>query len=223
VKQPPGDHPLQLDTPAGAVDALWQVPEHAVAQLVLAHGAGAGYLHANMQSIADAFGAVGLATLRFNFPYMQQGRRRVDRVDVAVAAVAAAAKYIAAADVRPLFLVGHSFGGRMCSHAALRPDVACRGLIFCSFPLHQPKKPSRQRAEHLHSIAEPMLFLSGTRDDLADPALLEAVVGELDQARIRWLETANHSYVVLKRARTNPTPVFEEMAGAVREFIDEVI
>ena len=112
----------------------------------------------------------------------------------------------------------------MSAHAVAEAGVACRGLVFCSFPLHQPKKPSIERAAHMSNIAQPMLFLSGTRDDLADAGLLQDVVDKLGaRASLHWLETANHSYVVLKRTRTNPTPIFEEMAQVTREFVDALI
>ncbi len=192
---------------------------------MLAHGAGAGYLHANMQALAEAFAARGIATLRFNFPYMQNGRRRVDAQALSVATVAAAfdTAHEAYGDL-PVFLGGHSYGGRMSTHfAAEHPQVACAGLILCSFPLHTPKKPSRKRAEHLADVKRPMLFLSGTRDDLADAALLTEVTEAIPGARVHWLETANHSYVVLKRSRTNPQPVFEEMGEAGRTFVDQVL
>ena len=131
--------------------------------------------------------------------------------------------WINATSQLPQIMAGHSFGGRMCSHAAAEGELACEGLIFCSFPLHPPKKPAVTRARHLPEIDRPMLFLSGTRDDLADAALLEGVVNGLGNARIHSLETANHSYTILKRTRTNPTPVFEEMAQIARGFVDEVI
>ena len=218
-----GLHPLQLDAPAGPVDGCWMVPEQPVAHLVFAHGAGAGFQHATMQGIAEAFAEVGLSTLRFNFPYMQQGKRRVDSKAVAVETIAGAADYLAGQGAEPLFLCGHSFGGRMCSHAVVEAEIDCAGLIFCSFPLHQPKKPDIARAAHLPEAEKPMLFLSGTRDDLADAKLLAEVVAGLERARIHWLETANHSYTILKRTRTNPTPVFTEMAQVVRGFVDELI
>ena len=178
-----------------------------------------------MQALADTFAANGIATLRFNFPYMQAGRRRVDAHAVSVAAIAAAFEHARAESPLPLFLGGHSYGGRMSTHFAAehKVDGECAGLILCSFPLHTPKKPARSRAVHLPDVPVPMLFLSGTRDDLADAALLEDVVGELPRARIHWLETANHSYVVLKRTRTNPMPVFEEIGLAARAFVDELI
>lgn len=218
------EEPLQVGSPSGPLDGVWLEPAGAVAQLVFAHGAGAGYQHKNMQSIAEAWADQGLASLRFNFPYMQAGKRRVDGKAVAMDTIAAARKLAAARSDLPLFLAGHSFGGRMSSHAVAEAGVDCRGLVFCSFPLHQPKKPDVTRAAHLQEIAQPMLFLSGTRDDLADADLLQEVVDALGaRAALHWLETANHSYVVLKRTRANPTPVFEEMARTTREFVDALI
>jgi predicted alpha/beta-hydrolase family hydrolase len=219
-----GEHQFQLDSPAGALDAVQLTPDNAVAQLVFAHGAGAGYQHATMQGIAEAFASVGLATLRFNFPYMQQGKRRVDNKAVSVASIVAAATTARKQNELPLFLAGHSFGGRMCSHAVVDAGIECAGLVFCSFPLHPPKKPSVDRAAHMTEIKQLMLFLSGTRDDLAQADLLEGVVANLSAgSRIHWLETANHSYTILKRVRTSGPPVFTEMAQQARDFVDEVI
>ena len=199
---------------------LWQCPNDAAAALVLAHGAGAGMRHKSMQSIADAFERRGIATLRFDFPYMVAGRNRVDSPEVATQAIADA--YAAAAERTklPIWLGGHSFGGRMASHAIVERKVPAAGLIFCSFPLHMPGKPDTKRAEHLKSIVEPMLFLSGTRDDLADPKLLGPLVAALPSAKLHWLETADHGYRVLKRSRTRADSVFDEMAEAARAFID---
>jgi predicted alpha/beta-hydrolase family hydrolase len=200
---------------------LWQGADDAVAALVLAHGAGAGMRHASMQAIADAFARRGIATLRFDFPFMAEGRKRTDSREVATAAVADA---FAAARERtrlPLWLGGHSFGGRMASHAVLDRALAAAGLIFCSFPLHMPGKPAVQRAAHLNEIGKPMLFLSGTRDALAERRLLEPLVASLGPtARVHWLETADHGYRVLKRQRTRTDDVFDEMADAARAFVD---
>lgn len=199
---------------------LWQCPDDAVAALVLAHGAGAGMRHASMQAIADAFERRGIATLRFDFPYMAAGRSRVDTPAVATQAIA---ETYAAARERtelPLWLGGHSFGGRMASHAVVDRELPAAGLIFCSFPLHLPGKPDTKRAAHLPLIRQPMLFLSGTRDELADPKLLGPLVQSLPAATLHWLETADHGYRVLKRTRTRPDSVFDEMAEAARAFID---
>lgn len=199
---------------------LWQCPDDAVAALVLAHGAGAGMEHRNMQSIADAFERCGIATLRFDFPFIEAGKSRVDPPHIATARVADA--YAAAAErtTLPLWLGGHSFGGRMASHAVLDCSLTPAGLIFCSFPLHNAGKPDTARAAHLASIDLPMLFLSGTRDQLAQPDLLGQVVAGLPHARLHWLETADHGYRILKRSRTSAEDVFDEMARVAREFID---
>jgi uncharacterized protein len=200
---------------------LWQCPNDAVAVLVLAHGAGAGMRHASMQAIADAFERRGIATLRFDFPYMAAGRNRVDSPAVATQAIAAAYAAAAERSSLPIWLGGHSFGGRMASHAVVDRELPAAGLIFCSFPLHLPGKPETKRAVHLGAIRQPMLFLSGTRDDLAERTLLEPLVRSLPSARLHWLETADHGYRVLKRTRTRTVSVFDEMADTARAFVDE--
>jgi predicted alpha/beta-hydrolase family hydrolase len=202
------------------MNLLWQCPADAVAALVLAHGAGADMMHASMQAIADALQRQAIATLRFNFPFMDEGRNRTDPPAVATATIAAAFDEAIRRTSLPLWLGGHSFGGRMASHAVLDQSLDPAGLIFCSFPLHMPGKPSRKRAEHLPSINRPMLFLSGTRDTMADREFLEQVAGELPAAQLHWLETADHAYHILKRARTNPESVFDEMARVIREFVE---
>ena len=202
------------------MNVLWQCPADAVAALVLAHGAGAGMAHASMQAIADACERQAIATLRFNFPFIDAGRNRTDALPVATATIADAFAEAKKRTSLPIWLGGHSFGGRMASHAVLDQDIDPQGLVFCSFPLHMPDKPSRSRADHLSSIRLPMLFLSGTRDALAERDLLKSVVSELPTAELHWLETADHGYRVLKRTRTNPENVFDEMARTAREFME---
>ena len=210
---------LTLAGPSGPLSAELFEPPAPVALVIFAHGAGADFQHPNMQAIAEAFGAENLASLRFNFPFMEQGRRRVDSLEVSVAAIGAAVQ-AGAGEGLPLYLGGHSFGGRMATHAAVDGDLPIQGLILGSFPLHQPKKPTLSRAEHLPRIALPMLFLSGTRDALADPELLEGVVAGLgDRAQLHWLATADHSYKILKRQRVDGPSVFEEMAAVARGFV----
>jgi len=219
---PVGETSVQLDAPAGLLDGVIRMPEKARAQCVLTHGAGAGIHHENMIGIAGALAAAGVASLRFNFPFMQAGRRRVDANAVAIQSIAYAVETVQAQSALPVLLVGHSFGGRMCSHAVAEAQAACCGLILCSFPLHPSKRPDNKRAEHLTRVRQPTLFLSGTRDDLALPSWLVPVVEGMPQARLHWLDTANHSYRVLKRTRALSLSVFEEMSLEMRRFIDEL-
>ena len=171
----------KISTSHGELDATWLEPEDARAVFVFSHGAGADHRHASMAAIAEHLANQQISTLRYNFPFMQEGKRRVD--SVAVASEVIAEVFAATSRTVPRFLCGHSFGGRMNSHAVISHKIDCQGLVFCSFPLHPSKKPAIKRAEHLPEITLPMLFLSGTRDDLADAALLDDVVSELPSAR----------------------------------------
>jgi uncharacterized protein len=202
------------------VHEIWQCPDDATAALVLAHGAGAGMRHRNMQALADAFALRGIATLRFDFPFIEAGRKRVDPLAVATARIAAAFHSARERTRLPLWLGGHSFGGRMASRAVLTEQIAPAGLVFCSFPLHMPGKPGTERARHLADVRLPMLFLSGTRDELATPTLLEQVVATLPAAKLHWLDTADHGYRVRQRERGDKGDVFDEMAREARAFVD---
>jgi predicted alpha/beta-hydrolase family hydrolase len=213
---------------------IWQCPDDAVAALVLAHGAGAGMRHRHMQALADAFGRVGIATLRFDFPFIEAGKKHVDSQAVATASIAAAFENAATRTPLPVWLGGHSFGGRMASHAVLDRQLTPRGLIFCSFPLHAPGKQGTERARHLAQIGLPMLFLSGTRDTFAERELLEPLVGSLAtrvsdlscgsgfsrDCRAHFLDTADHGFRVLKRQRRIESDVYDEAARAARSFIE---
>ncbi len=213
---------LQVDVAAGPLSAELALPAAPTALLVLAHGAGAGYRHANLIGISEALAETGVASFRFNFPFMETGRRRVDPPAVAVAAVARAAQVAAQRlpDL-PLFVGGHSFGGRMASHAVAEQAVDCRGLVCLCFPLHPAGRPGTGRAEHLSRVKVPELFVSGTRDALADPDLLSRVVAALGpRAELQWLDDADHGYRVRKSRRRDPRPVFQEVADHVRAFVD---
>jgi len=206
--------PLSLALPDGStVSALLRVPDDAAALYVFAHGAGAGMNHAGMASVADALAGVRVATLRYQFPYMERGSKRVDSPPVAHAAVRAA---VAEAGRRlpalPLFAGGRSFGGRMSSQAqALAPLDGVRGLAFVGFPLHPAGKPGTERAQHLADVAIPMLFLQGTRDDLADLSLLESVLAPLaPRAALHVVDDADHSFHVrASSGRKDPEVVLE--------------
>ena len=191
--------------------------------IVLAHGAGAGFDHANMLGIARGVATHNIGSLRFNFPFMQNGKRRVDSREVTTAAIASAIDWVHRKHPKlTLWAGGHSFGGRMTSHAELEYELPIKGLVFCSFPLHAANKPNRIRAAHLGYIEKPMLFLTGTRDALAEPMLLTEVLSELgNSATLRWLDSADHSYRTLKRQRLYPGDVFEEIGNHVERFIRE--
>lgn len=189
--------------------------------LVLAHGAGAPCDHPHMQSIAEALAAEGIGTLRFNFPFMEEGRRRVDKTEVCLEAIEEALN--AARELAPgasLYLGGHSFGGRMATHYAAERDISdIHGLVLFSFPLHVAKKPVTKRADHLPDIRIPMLFLSGTRDTLAEQELLKHVSAGLPSASLHWLDTADHSFKILKRTRKETEDVYAEAARVARAWI----
>jgi uncharacterized protein len=210
-----------LATPEkGEVSALLIRPAEASHLLVLGHGASTNMRHATLQTIAERMAEAGVATLRYNFPYMEYGKGR-DSQEVCTATVrsAIAAARGAAPDL-PLLAGGHSFGGRMTSTAASEsPLDGIRGLVFFAFPLHQPGKPDTKRADHLSAVTVPMLFLSGTRDELANPDLLQSVCKKLGKrATLHSLETADHGFRILKRSRKSEEDVFVEMARIVREW-----
>jgi uncharacterized protein len=207
-----------LATPEkGEVSAILLRPEGASHLLVLGHGASTNMKHATLQTIAERLADLGVATFRFNFPYMEHGRGR-DSQDVCVETVrsAVAAAHALAPDL-PVLAGGHSFGGRMTSTAAAqKPLDGVRGLIFFSFPLHQPGKPDIKRALHLDAVKVPMLFLSGTRDELAELELLRPVCKKLGKrATLHTLDTADHGYRILKRSRASDEDVFVEIARIV--------
>jgi len=210
-----------LATPEkGEVSALLVRPGDASHLLVLGHGASTNMRHATLQTIAERMADAGIATFRYNFPYMEHGKGRDSReVCTATVRSAVAAAHRAALDL-PLLAGGHSFGGRMTSTAASEsPLDGVHGLVFFAFPLHQPGKPDTKRADHLSAVTVPMLFLSGTRDELADRDLLQPVCKNLgNRATLHPLDTADHGFRTLKRSRKSEEDVFVEMARIVREW-----
>ena len=200
------------------VSGLLQVPAKAGICYVLAHGAGAGMTHSFMASVAGGLADRGVATLRYQFPYMQQGSRRPDTPKIAQATVRAAVTEAAKRLPKAaLFAGGKSFGGRMTSQAqaagALR-DV--EGLAFLGFPLHAPGKPSDERAAHLFDIDIPMLFLQGTRDELAELELLTPVVKRLgERATLKLFADADHSFHVPARTGRKDAEVLDELLDSL--------
>ena len=208
--------PLTIEVDAQTqVSGLLMLPPGARTLYVLAHGAGAGMAHAFMAAIADELAATGVGTLRYQFPYMEQGRKRADPPPVCHAAVhAAVAEAARRAPNLKLIAGGKSFGGRMTSQAqALKPLPHVAGLAFIGFPLHLAKKPSTERAKHLADVNVPMLFLQGTRDELADLTLLKPMVAGLGtRATLNIIDGADHAFHVLARSGRKDADVLRELA-----------
>ena len=206
-----------------SVSGLLLAPTRARACYVLAHSAGAGIDHRSMRAVADGLAELDVATLRYQFPYMERGSRRPDPPPLCHAtvraAVAAAARALPAL---PLIAGGRSFGGRMTSQAqALEPLAGVRGLAFLGFPLHPAGEPSEQRAEHLARVPIPMLFLQGTRDALAERLLLEAVVERLGaRATLSLVDGADHSFHVPRSGGRTDAQVLKEVLGQLAAWID---
>ncbi|MGB6236403.1 MAG: alpha/beta family hydrolase [Bradyrhizobium sp.] len=202
---------------AGAVSALLVRPDAPRACFVFAHGAGAGMKHSFMEAFANGLGERSIASLRYQFPYVEKGSKRPDPPAVAQATVRAAAAK--AAQIFPdlsLIAGGKSFGGRMTSQAqAAAPLPGVRGLAFVGFPLHPAGKPSTDRADHLAKVNIPMLFLQGSRDTLAEVALIEPVVQRLGPcAMLHLVDGADHSFHVLARSGRNDREALGEILDA---------
>jgi predicted alpha/beta-hydrolase family hydrolase len=217
---------LKLDIENGAsVSALLLRPEDARACFVFAHGAGAGMSHPSMEAVATGLCGRGIATLRYQFPYMEKGSKRPDAPAVAHAAVRAAVQAAARrCPGMPLIAGGKSFGGRMTSQAqAIAPLAGVRGLAFLGFPLHPAGKPSIARADHLSDIKIPMLFMQGTRDGLAELTLLEPVVKGLGGlASLHVVQDADHSFHVPARSGRNDAEAMNEVLDALSAWIGGV-
>lgn len=205
----------------GVASAILMRPADAKWLLVLGHGASTNMRHGTLQSIAEKLAGAGIATFRYNFPYSEVGGgRNSNAVCMETIRAAVAAAYQAAGDLT-ILAGGHSFSGRMTSMAtADEPIEHVRGLVFFAFPLHGADKPAIERAEHLSDVSLPMLFLSGTRDKLADLKLLQPVCKKLGgNATLHLLDTADHGFKVLKRSRKSDEDVFDEMARVVTEWV----
>jgi uncharacterized protein len=208
------------------VSGLMQAPPQAHACYVLAHGAGAGMAHPFLAAVAAELAGRGIATLRYQFPYMEQGSRRPDPPPRAHATVRAAlAEAARLTPGLPLFAGGKSFGGRMTSQAqSASPLAGVRGLAFLGFPLHPAGRPSNERGRHLTDVRVPMLFLQGTRDALALPDLLAPLCEALGaRATLRLFADADHSFHVPARSGRTDAQVRGEMLDALAAWIDAVI
>ena len=216
-------NPITIALPDGdTVSGLLDAPADAQACYVFAHGAGAGMNHTFMATMALGLAERRVATLRFQFPYMEKGSKRPDPPAVAHAAVRAAVQEAVKRlpDV-PLFAGGKSFGGRMTSQAqAAQPLPNVKGLVFVGFPLHPAGKPSVGRAKHLDDVQVPMLFLQGTRDELAELDLIRDTVGKLGaRATLHVIDGADHSFHVPARSGRNDAQVREEVLDAMAAWM----
>lgn len=216
---------LTIPTPHGDIHALLTLPDDAGWLYVFAHGAGAGMRHSFMEAAAGALNQRGIATLRYEYRYMSAGSRRPDRAPVLEAQTRDVVAF--AAESYPALRIaagGKSMGGRMTSRAqsaAQLPRV--EALVFFGFPLHPPKKPSVDRADHLAAVSVPMLFLQGTRDDLADLDLIRGVTAGLGaRAVLHIVDGADHGFAVLKRSGRTDGDVLTELADRAAEFLREL-
>ena len=208
---------------AHAVSGLWQRPAAARCALALAPGAGAGIEHPFMADMAAELAGRGIATLRYQFPYMERRSRRPDAPPLCHATVRAALTHLPRlAGTLPLFAGGKSFGGRMTSQAQTAAALAgVRGLVFLGFPLHPAKEPAATRGEHLTHVLIPLLFLQGTRDELADLTLLEPLIERLgERATLHRIEAADHSFHVPARAGRSDHQVRCELADRISAWTE---
>lgn len=215
--------PLTIEVEgSGSVSALLSVPESAAAAIVLGHGAGAGMRHPFMESTAARLAERGIATLRYQFPFMENGTRRPDPPRVAHATVRAA---VAQAKVHleglRLFAGGKSFGGRMTSQAhADSPLADVAGLVFLGFPLHPAGRPASERGDHLARVECPMLFVQGSRDELADRVLIAALIDRLGaRATLAMIDDADHAFHVRRRSGSDDAQVLARIADTVRDWM----
>ena len=217
---------LRIAVPGnGEVSALLVRPPTARWLLVLGHGAGAGMTHPFLESLTKELAEAGVVTLRYQFPYIEERRRVPDKPEVLMSTVAAAIERAReTAPELPLLAGGKSMGGRMTSEAAGQGFLgAVKGLAFFGFPLHPPNRPGTKRAEHLAKVNVPMLFLQGTRDTLADLALLRPVCEKLgSRATLHIIPEGDHSFHVLKRAGKTDAEVMKELAETTAVWADKL-
>ena len=199
------DRPLTVDLPAGpvTVSTVWERPEGAWATVAVAHGAGAGHRHPFLEGLARSLVDAGIATLRFNFPYVEAGRRMPAPAAHAIATWGAVFSWLEdAAAPEPVWAAGKSYGGRMASMAAADGTIAPAGLVYLGYPLHPPGDPSKARTAHLPDIEQRQVFIEGTNDPFIDPHdQLEEAVASCRDARLLWVEGGGHSFEIKGRER----------------------
>jgi predicted alpha/beta-hydrolase family hydrolase len=219
------EYGVRVAVEKGFVSALLIAPEDARACYVVAHGAGVGMRHKFMAAVAHGLADRGIATLRYQFPYMERGNKRPDSPKVAQAAVRAAVeKARELLPEQPLIAGGKSYGARMTSQAkADAPLDGVRGLAFLGFPLHPPGQPSDTRAEHLSGVEIPMLFLQGTRDEFADLDLLRPLVARLGaRATLTLFDDTDHSFHVPAKSGRTDAEVMSELLDVLANWITDL-
>ena len=210
---------LKISPSIGTVSAECIIPEKSKCIMTLAHGAGTGMNHSFLVTLAQLLSEKGIATMRFNFPFAENKKGRPDTPAVAHQTIETAiAKAQKSFPELPLFVAGKSFGGRMSSqYLSAHPNAVVKGIIFYGFPLHPPGKPSTERAEHLKEVKTPMLFLQGTKDELATWDLIEAVCSSLPLATLIKIEGANHAF---KAGKQN---ILQVLADTTKDWIEKMI
>ena len=210
---------FEVSPSVGLVSAKYIVPDKPICIFTLAHGAGAGMDHSFMETLAEALSKVGIATLRFNFPFAENKKFRPDSPAVAHQTIEAAIKKTHELNSKlPLFVSGKSFGGRMSSqYLAGHPDSSVKGIIFYGFPLHPAGKPAIERADHLKALKIPMLFLQGSKDTLADWKLIKAVCDSLRKATLVKLEGADHSF------KAGKTDTMSLLVNETRKWVEKIL
>ncbi|MFT4470059.1 alpha/beta fold hydrolase [Arthrobacter sulfonylureivorans] len=210
---------VPIEVGQSTVSSVYARPPAAMATVVVAHGAGAGMDHPFLSGFTRALNDDGVATLRFNFPYREAGKRFPDRPPAAIETWRAAMQEAAArSDGEPLWAAGKSFGGRMAS-MAVAEGMPAAGLVYLGYPLHPPGKPEKLRDEHLYGLTLPMLFLQGTRDTFATPELLESVVQRIGpNAVLDWQEGGDHSFDV-KGQKRSASEIGASLATPVSRFL----
>ena len=210
---------ITIPTPVGDVSGVYTRPDGADATVVVAHGAGAGMDHPFMVGYCEALAGLGVAALRFNFAYMEAGKKLPDRAPKAIPVWAAALDEARRrSEGEPVWAAGKSFGGRMASMAVAEGAMDAAGLVFLGYPLHPAGKPEKLRDEHLYGITLPMLFLQGTRDTLATRDLLEGVAAKLPTATLTWFDDADHSFAV-KGAKRAPDAAGATLGAPTARFV----
>ncbi|WP_243074579.1 alpha/beta family hydrolase [Microbacterium sp. SS28] len=211
--------PVRLPAGETTVSGVWEQPDDAWAVLALAHGAGTAHAHPFLVGFADALRTHGIATLRFNFPYSEAGRRMPGPAAHAVTAWSAVQAWVAERSALPLWAAGKSYGGRMASMAAAEGAITPAGLVYLGYPLHPPGEPAKARVAHLPDIPQPQLFVEGTNDPFVDPhAQLEEAVASCRDATLTWIDGGGHSFEVKGRKRP-ADEIGAELAPIVVEWM----